>query len=125
MVTAYPVGIRSKGKGVYPMEMLSDFLAWAWARHHNILSWYIRPMFILPFIYFAYKRSEGMLVIIIGWQPACSGSRLDGRPRIAQFSGRRIFPSTDAAKDLPFLTVPSFLGYWRLPSEALLVVGRQ
>ena len=25
------------------MELLSDFLAWAWARHHNVLSWYIRP----------------------------------------------------------------------------------
>ncbi len=39
------------------MEFFSDFLSWAWARHHNVLSWYIRPMFILPFIFFAYKRS--------------------------------------------------------------------
>lgn len=36
---------------------LSDFLAWAWARHHNILSWYIRPFFLLPFCFFAYRRS--------------------------------------------------------------------
>jgi hypothetical protein len=35
----------------------ADFLAWAWARHHNMLSWYIRPLFLIPFCYFAYKRS--------------------------------------------------------------------
>ena len=34
-----------------------DFVAWAWERHHNVLSWYIRPLFFLPFCYFAYKRS--------------------------------------------------------------------
>jgi len=39
------------------MEWLNDFLAWAWDRHHNVLSWYIRPSFLLPFCYFAYRRS--------------------------------------------------------------------
>ena len=39
------------------MDVLGAFLDWAWARHHNPLSWYIRPLFILPFCYFAYKRS--------------------------------------------------------------------
>jgi hypothetical protein len=34
-----------------------EFAAWAWDRHHNVLSWYIRPLFLLPFCYFAYKRS--------------------------------------------------------------------
>jgi hypothetical protein len=34
-----------------------EFAAWAWERHHNVLSWYIRPLFLLPFCYFAYKRS--------------------------------------------------------------------
>jgi hypothetical protein len=34
-----------------------EFVAWAWARHHNILSWYVRPLFFLPFCYFAYRRS--------------------------------------------------------------------
>jgi hypothetical protein len=33
------------------------FVAWAWARHHNVLSWYVRPLFILPFCFFAYRRS--------------------------------------------------------------------
>ncbi len=36
---------------------LNDFLAWVWARHHNILSWHVRPLFIIPFCYFAYRRS--------------------------------------------------------------------
>jgi hypothetical protein len=59
------------------MEFLSDFLSWAWARHHNILSWYIRPMFVIPFVFFAYKRSwMGLVVTVIAlftsmfWFPA-------------------------------------------------------
>ena len=39
------------------MDVLTDFLTWAWARHHNPLSWYIQPLFIAPFCYFAYERS--------------------------------------------------------------------
>jgi hypothetical protein len=34
-----------------------SFFNWAYARHQNQLSWYIRPLFLLPFSYFAYKRS--------------------------------------------------------------------
>ncbi|MFE8701424.1 hypothetical protein ACFYKX_12535 [Cytobacillus sp. FJAT-54145] len=42
-----------------------DFLDWAFARHHNQLSWYIRPLFILPFCYFAYKRSLAGISVTI------------------------------------------------------------
>jgi hypothetical protein len=59
------------------MEWLNDFLPWAWARHHNLLSWYIRPLFLLPFCYFAYRRSwRGILLTLVGlatsmfWFPA-------------------------------------------------------
>jgi hypothetical protein len=59
------------------MDTLIDFLNWAWARHHNVLSWYIRPLFILPFCYFAYKKSRwGIVATVIGvtssmfWFPA-------------------------------------------------------
>ena len=60
-----------------PMELLQGFLSWAWARHHNVLSWYIRPLFLLPFCYFAYKRSvTGIVATLIAlatsmfWFPA-------------------------------------------------------
>lgn len=33
------------------------FFNWAYERHQNQLSWYIRPLFLVPFCYFAYKRS--------------------------------------------------------------------
>jgi hypothetical protein len=36
---------------------LDALTGWAWDRHHNVLSWYIRPLFLLPFCYFAYRRS--------------------------------------------------------------------
>ena len=33
------------------------FFNWAFERHHNILSWYIRPLFIIPMVILAFKRS--------------------------------------------------------------------
>ena len=54
-----------------------EFVGWAWERHHNVLSWYIRPLFFLPFCYFAYKRSlSGMILTLVAlatsmfWFPA-------------------------------------------------------
>ncbi len=48
------------------MDTLQEFLAWVWARHHNELSWYVRPLFILPFCYFAYRRNiRGVLVTLL------------------------------------------------------------
>jgi len=32
------------------------FFDWAYERHQNQLSWYIRPLFLIPFCYFAYRR---------------------------------------------------------------------
>ena len=46
-------------------QFLDEFLSWAWARHHNPLSWYIRPLFLLPFCYFAYKRSIWGIVLTL------------------------------------------------------------
>jgi len=34
-----------------------DFFNWAFERHHNVLSWYIRPLFIIPMVIFAFKKS--------------------------------------------------------------------
>ena len=59
------------------IEFLDGFLSWAWARHHNVLSWYIRPLFLLPFCYFAYRRSLwGIMLTVVAlatsmfWFPA-------------------------------------------------------
>lgn len=75
-------------KGGTSVEWLSDFWAWAWARHHNPLSWYIRPLFILPFCYFAYKKSlAGVVLTVVGvltsmfWFPAPA----EADPRAAAF----------------------------------------
>lgn len=32
------------------------FQTWAFERHQNLLSWYIRPVLIVPIMYFSYKR---------------------------------------------------------------------
>lgn len=48
------------------MDSLQAFSDWAWARHANVLSWYIRPLFLLPFVYFAYRRSwRGIVVTLV------------------------------------------------------------
>jgi hypothetical protein len=63
--------------GMAATGALDGFGAWAWERHHNVLSWYIRPLFFLPFCYFAYKRSLfGMTLTLVAlatsmfWFPA-------------------------------------------------------
>jgi hypothetical protein len=58
-------------------EWLAELASWAWDRHHNILSWYIRPLFLLPFCWFAWRRSAtGIAVTLLAlltsmaWFPA-------------------------------------------------------
>jgi hypothetical protein len=47
------------------VKLLDAFLSWAWARHHIILSWYTRPLFLLPFCYYAYRRSINGIVLTL------------------------------------------------------------
>ncbi|KAA6450302.1 hypothetical protein F8161_19160 [Bacillus cereus] len=48
------------------MDFLNDFFTWAFERHQNILSWYIRPLFLLPFCYFSYKRNiKGIIITLV------------------------------------------------------------
>ena len=42
-----------------------DFFTWAFSRHQNILSWYIRPLFIIPIVIGAYKQSFSILFMSI------------------------------------------------------------
>lgn len=53
-----------------------DFFEWAFLRHQNVLSWYIRPLFMIPICYFAFKRSKTgisasifLLLISMFWFP--------------------------------------------------------
>jgi hypothetical protein len=39
------------------------FFEWAFQRHQNQLSWYTRPLFLIPFCYFAYRRSLAGIMI--------------------------------------------------------------
>lgn len=41
------------------------FFDWAFDRHHNQWSWFIRPVFLIPFCYFAYKHSWSGISITI------------------------------------------------------------
>ena len=34
-----------------------NFYNWVFSRHQNQLSWYIRPIFLIPFCYFSYKKN--------------------------------------------------------------------
>ncbi len=34
-----------------------SFFDWVFERHHNQWSWYLRPIFLIPFCFFAYKKS--------------------------------------------------------------------
>jgi hypothetical protein len=59
------------------MGWAEEIAAWAWARHHNEWSWWIRPFFLLPWCWFAWRRSVPglaltLLALITGmaWFPA-------------------------------------------------------
>jgi hypothetical protein len=59
------------------MSSRDRVLLWVWARHHNVLSWYVRPLFILPYCWFASQRHlAGMVITILllptslAWFPA-------------------------------------------------------
>lgn len=42
---------------IYIFFTNQDFFTWAFSRHQNILSWYIRPLFIIPIVIGAYKQN--------------------------------------------------------------------
>ena len=46
------------------MEFLTEFSDWAWARHHNEWSWFIRPFIVLAFCTAAWFRRRNLVVAI-------------------------------------------------------------
>ncbi|MCO6186907.1 hypothetical protein [Rhizobium sp. L1K21] len=60
------------------------FFDWAFTRHQNTASWVARPLFLLPFCYFAFRRSlTGIMASILAlltsmfWFPAPAVPRED------------------------------------------------
>lgn len=43
----------------------SAFFDWAFDRHHNQWSWYIRPLFIVPYCYFAFRRTWAGIAVTL------------------------------------------------------------
>ncbi len=39
------------------MASSKSFFDWTFLRHQNVLSWWLRPLSLIPFCYFAYKRN--------------------------------------------------------------------
>lgn len=47
------------------MVFSRSFFDWAFERHQNQWSWYLRPLFLLPYAFFAYKRNfSGMMASV-------------------------------------------------------------
>jgi hypothetical protein len=105
-------------------QLLTDFGDWAYDRHANVLSWYIRPLFLLPLAWFAYRRSGwGIAATLLAlatsmfWFPA--PARPD--PRVLEFldfERQWLTSDWDARKLLLTLLVPLSLSafclaFWR------------
>ncbi len=89
---------------------LASVWEWAWARHGNPLSWYLRPLFLIPLALAAYKRSALGIVLSI----------------LAMLSSMAWFPAP-AAPDPQVREFLAFeqewlLGRWNLAKVAITVV---
>lgn len=104
---------------------LDGFGAWAWERHHNILSWYVRPLFLIPFCFFAYRRSLfGIALTLVAlatsmfWFPAPEGDPGPAVREILALEREYLFGEWTLAKVFFALLVPlSFAGlalaFWK------------
>ncbi len=92
------------------------FFEWAFSRHQNILSWYIRPIFMIPICYFAFKRNATgisatifLLLISMFWFP--SPNAID--PKVEDFLAmERVYLTENwtAAKIMVTSIVPISMG---------------
>ncbi len=110
-----------------------SFFRWAFDRHHNVLSWYIRPLFIVPIIFFAFKKSwTGIMASIfclftsMFWFPApmIVSDKVIG---FLSFEQDYLKGSWDASKIFVQLAVPAFFAAliytaWHRSIKALIGV---
>jgi len=101
-----------------------SFFNWIFERHHNQWSWYIRPLFIIPFCYFSYKKSwSGIAITIFA---LFTSMFWFNKPKevneqvitFLQFEKDWLYGPCDAKKILLLLTVPLSmfalgLSFWR------------
>lgn len=90
------------------------FFNWAFNRHHNIISWYIRPLFIVPIVLFAFKKNlTGIFGSIFAlftsmfWFPA----PLESNPQVLSFleyEMEYLIGTWSTPKILMSLSVPIF-----------------
>ena len=83
------------------------FFDWVFERHHNQLSWYLRPLLLLPLCCFAYKKSfTGMMVSIF-----------------ALFTSMFWFPKPKIVSEsvIKFLKIEKeyLYGYWNLSKQII------
>ena len=100
------------------------FFDWVFDRHHNQLSWYIRPLFLIPFCYFSYKQNWSGISITIFllftsmfWFPRPEEVS-DGVKEFLQFEKDFLYGEWDIKKVMMVLTIPiSFLAlglsFWK------------
>ena len=103
---------------------LGGFLAWAWGRHHNVLSWYVRPLFVLPLAYFSYRRSLfGITLTLVALSTSMFWFAAPGRvdPRVEEFlaferewlTGEWTVGKTASALAVPLILGVLCLAFWR------------
>ena len=109
------------------------FFKWAFDRHHNVLSWYIRPLFIIPIIYFAFRKSwSGIMASIfclftsMFWFPVPEvvSDKVVG---FLNFEQEYLKGSWDISKIFIQMSVPAFfaaliLSAWKRSIKGLVVV---
>lgn len=109
------------------------FFKWAFDRHHNVLSWYIRPIFIIPIVFFAFKKSwTGIMASIfclftsMFWFPAPDvvSDKVVG---FLAFEQEYLKGSWDLSKIIVQLAVPAFFAAliytaWHRSIKALIGV---
>lgn len=115
--------------------LLTDdtFFQWAFNRHHNVLSWYIRPLFIIPMVIFALKKSfTGIFATIFAlftsmfWFPAPASSH----PQVLEFlafemeylKGTWTAPKIVMSLAVPLFFVMLLLAAWKRNWKWLLGV---
>lgn len=63
------------------MPEFTELFNWAFERHQNVLSWYIRPLFLIPFCIFAYRRSlPGIALTLVALLTSMAWFPVPARP---------------------------------------------